>query len=266
MKNSAILFLVFLGLSFYTKAQNEKYSEFVEYVGGDTISNNNGIVLYNADTLLKNKIPKSNQLDNKKFKPGYANKYKGKDFNYEEIKPRESFWSKLKRKINEWLRSILGTVDGNKTASYKDIALRILGIIVLGFVLYFIIKNLADKNGNWIFGKKNKKTVIRDEELHENIHEIDFPKSILHFESEKDYRSAIRYQFLYLLKRMSEKKLLNWNPEKTNKDYISELNNSPWNKEFQRFVYIFDYVWYGEFSIDEKQYQNFKNEFQKTNF
>ena len=61
MKNSAILFLVFLGLSFYTKAQNEKYSEFVEYVGGDTISNNNGIVLYNADTLLKNKIPKSNR-------------------------------------------------------------------------------------------------------------------------------------------------------------------------------------------------------------
>lgn len=263
MKNNFLFFIIFLYGCLVVNAQDL----VVESASTkDTIHSIHGVVMYNADSVLKKHPTSENILADKKFKTGFQNKYKGNDFNYEELKPRESFWSKLKRKIDDFIRSVFGTIDSDRTANYTDIALRIIGIIVLGFVLYFIIKTLADKEGNWIFGKKNKKTIIKDEDLHENIHEINFPQSILHFENQKDYRSAIRYQFLYVLKRLSDKKLLNWNPEKTNKDYIAELNSTNFSKDFKHLAYIFDYVWYGEFNIDEKQYQGFKNQFQNAHF
>lgn len=118
------------------------------------------------------------------------------------------------------------------------------------------------KDGNLFFGKKNKKVNINAEELHENIHEINFPESIAKFEREGDYRSAVRYQFLFILKKLSDKKQINWNPEKTNKDYTAELKNIDLKNEFAGLSYIFDYVWYGEFNIDEQNYLKFKSQYQ----
>lgn len=110
--------------------------------------------------------------------------------------------------------------------------------------------------------KKNKKINLNEEELHENIHEINFPETITRFELQGDYRSAVRYQFLFILKKLSDKKLINWNPEKTNKDYTAELKASQLKNDFSDLAYIFDYVWYGEFDIEEQDYQKFKNQYQ----
>ena len=118
------------------------------------------------------------------------------------------------------------------------------------------------KEGNLFFGKKNKKVEINAEELHENIHEINFPESIAKFERQGDFRSAVRYQFLFVLKKLSDKKQISWNPEKTNKDYLMELKAEHLKNEFSGLSYIFDYVWYGEFSIDEQAYLTFKNQYQ----
>ncbi|MEI7487385.1 MAG: hypothetical protein WCJ72_08235 [Chryseobacterium sp.] len=54
-----------------------------------------------------------------------------------------------------------------------------------------------------------------------------------------------------MLKKLSDKKSINWNPEKTNKDYVTELKVPNLKNEFSNLSYIFEYVWYGEFSIDE---------------
>jgi hypothetical protein len=67
-------------------------------------------------------------------------------------------------------------------------------------LLYFIIKYILGKDGNFIFGKKNKKLNLNVEELHENIHEINFPESIAKFELAHDYRSAVRISSCLFLK------------------------------------------------------------------
>ena len=149
---------------------------------------------------------------------------------------------------------------------WTEIILRIFLILIAGVVLYFLIKLLFDKEGNFIFSKKNKKVDISATELHENIHEINFPESILGFEKAKDFRSAIRYQFLFVLKKMTDKNIIHWNPEKTNKDYLKELENTSHKKPYRDLALIFDYVWYGEFEINEQEYQKFKNQFQESGF
>nr|WP_315034825.1 DUF4129 domain-containing protein [uncultured Chryseobacterium sp.] len=215
-----------------------------------------------ADSVLKINPVSETIVYPKEFKENVPSRYKGNEFDYSESKPRESFWEKLLRKIKSILRGIFGETVFTKSGEFTTTLVRLFAIILVGFLLYFIIRYVLGKEGNFIFGKKNRKLDLNVEELHENIHEINFPESILKFEHEKDYRSAVRYQFLFILKKLSDKKQITWNPEKTNKDYVVELKVSRLKNEFSDLSYIFDYVWYGEFNIEEQSYQKFKNQFQ----
>jgi hypothetical protein len=218
--------------------------------------------MYRADSILAKSPVTENTVYPKKFKENIPSRYKGKDFDYTTVKPRMSFFEKLMQKIERILQSIFGETIFTKSGNFAGVLLRFFAIVLVGFLLYFIIKFLLGKNGNFLFGKKNRKVDIKDEELHEDIHEINFPESILKFEKSGDFRSAVRYQFLFTLKKLSDKKLIVWNQEKTNKDYVSELKAPHLKDEFYNLSYIFDYVWYGEFAIDEENYLKFKNQYQ----
>ncbi|MGX5685197.1 DUF4129 domain-containing protein [Chryseobacterium cucumeris] len=215
-----------------------------------------------ADSVLMKYPVSENEVYPKTFKENIPSRYKGNEFDYSVSKPRESFFQKLMRKINQIIQGIFGDTALTKSAELTTILIRLFAIILVGFLLYFIIRYIMGKDGNFIFGKKNKKLDLNVQELHENIHEINFPESIAKFELAGDYRSAVRYQFLFILKKLSDKKLINWNPEKTNKDYTAELKAAHLKNDFSDLSYIFDYVWYGEFSIDEENYRKFKNQYQ----
>lgn len=215
-----------------------------------------------ADSVLAKNPISENTVYPKEFKKNVPSRYKGNEFDYSVSKPRESFWQKLLKKIDRIFRSIFGETVFEKSSQLTVALVRLFAIILVGFLLYFIIKYILGKDGSFIFGKKNKKLDLNVEELHENIHEINFPESIAKFEHAGDYRSAVRYQFLFILKKLSDKKLINWNPEKTNKDYVTELKVAHLKNEFFDLSYIFDYVWYGEFNIEEQSYQRFKNQYQ----
>lgn len=253
-----IFFLLIFFCAGFTYAQND--DDAIEYV--DSLDTGHYKNMYRADSVLLKKPVTENVIYPKKFKENIPSRYKGNEFDYTTVKPRMSFWDKLMAKVFRLLQSIFGETVFTKSGNITGVVIRLFAIVLVGFLVYFIIKYLLGKDGNFLFGKKNKKIDIKDEELHENIHEINFPESILKFEKSGDFRSAIRYQFLFVLKKLSDKKIIVWNPEKTNKDYVSELKAAHIKDEFSKLSYIFDYVWYGEFSIDEDHYLKFKNKFQ----
>ncbi|MFP3591523.1 DUF4129 domain-containing protein [Chryseobacterium sp. SIMBA_038] len=258
-----ILFFLLIFFSFESSfAQDQTGPPPVAEAYIDSLNTGHYKNMYRADSVLLKNPVSENTVYPKKFKENIQSRYKGNEFDYTTIKPKESFWQKLLRKIDKILQSIFGDTVFTKSGNIAGILIRIFAIILVGFLLYFIIKYLIGKDGNFIFGKKNKKVIIKDEELHENIHEINFPESIAKFEREGDYRSAVRYQFLFVLKKLSDKKSINWNPEKTNKDYVTELKAPHLKNDFSNLSYIFEYVWYGEFSIDEQSYQKFKAQYQ----
>lgn len=254
--NKTLFFILFLFSLSFIKAQDDDYMEDSLYITGHYHN------MLRADSVLMKKPVSENQLYPKEFKNNVPSRYKGNEFDYSVSKPKESFWQKLMKKIERIFRNIFGETVFTKSSEITAILVRLFAIILVGFLLYFIIKYILGKDGNFIFGKKNKKLNLNVEELHENIHEINFPESIAKLEHTRDYRSAVRYQFLFILKKLSDKKLINWNPEKTNKDYAAELKAAHLKNEFSDLSYIFDYVWYGEFNIDERSYQKFKNQYQ----
>tara|TARA_Y100001935_G_C17295050_1_gene505636 strand:- start:1942 stop:2346 length:405 start_codon:yes stop_codon:yes gene_type:complete len=107
---------------------------------------------------------------------------------------------------------------------------------------------------------KNPNTVILTEEERiiksENIQ--DLIKEAL---ANKNYRLAIRYYYLYILKLLSNKELIDWQLQKTNDDYLHELSNGSLKKAFAKATFLYDYVWYGEFQLDESKYQQAERTF-----
>ncbi|MDV7698534.1 DUF4129 domain-containing protein [Chryseobacterium soli] len=258
-------FLFFILIFFSVEsvyAQSDSATTVVESYMEDSLSSGHYRNMLRADSVLLRNPVSENTVYPKKFKENLQSRYKGNEYDYTVSKPRESFFQKLLRKLDQFLQSIFGETAFTKSANAASIVIRLFAILLVGFLLYFIVRYILGKDGNFFFGKKNKKVEINAEELHENIHEINFPESIAQFERSGDYRSAVRYQFLFVLKKLSDKKLINWNPEKTNKEYGAELKASHLKNEFFNLSYIFDYVWYGEFNIDEQGYQNFKNQYQ----
>ena len=210
------------------------------------------------DSLLGSMKETDDVIFPKTFPENYKNKYKSEEFDYTATKPKESIWDKIQRAFGELLESIFGKIDSSKPFDFVKNALYFLAIVIIGFVLYFLIKFLISKKGNFFFGKKNKKINIETQELHENIHEINFMDSIKDYERNRDFRYAVRYQFLWILKILADKNIIEWNPKKTNRDYMTEIKEKQLQRKFREAAKIFDYVWYGEFEIDENSYHKMK--------
>ena len=81
----------------------------------------------------------------------------------------------------------------------------------------------------------------------------------------QNYRLAIRYYYIQTLKFLTEKNIISWESEKTNLDYIKEIDDGILNSDFKNVTKIYNYIWYGEFSIDELKFEKLKNTFETLN-
>lgn len=199
-----------------------------------------------------------NTIYPKKWKEDFQEKYSDKAFNYSENKPKESIMDRIVGHIGRWL----GPFQFKGVNQTGEFVLKILLFLIATAALYFVIIALLKRGGLGIFEKSNQETGIPINGLTENIHEIDFIKEIFNFEQKGNFRYAVRYQYLYALKKLTDRKLIDWNPEKTNKDYVREFNDPKLKKQFREISYIFDYVWYGKFEINKTNYQEFKKKFE----
>lgn len=217
-----------------------------------------------TDSLLKKGYTTESVVYPGTFDAKFKEKYQGSDFDYSVNKPKESLWQKFKKwlgeLLNDWFQS--NSLRGANDLFY--VLLRIIAIVLIGFVLYVIIRFVLSRNGNWVFSKKSKKLNPEDITITENIHELDLPSLIKNYEDKKEYRSAIRYQFLYLLKLMTDKNMLEWDPEKTNRDYTRMLSGNALQSDFQKLSFVFENVWYGERTIGENEYTIFRKQYQQT--
>lgn len=166
---------------------------------------------------------------------------------------RPNFLKTLFNKFFQWLVMIFGN-EG--FAWLVLIVMIIAGVVGLGLAFY------------GIFGI-GKTIPIYSKELNgldysvkdENIHELNFMDEIDLAVEQQDYRRAIRLIYLYALKLLSDKNVIDWLPAKTNHDYLYEIQNEYFKKQFSMLSYYFEYVWYGDFQANATQFEEMKNAF-----
>ncbi|MNH45572.1 hypothetical protein D3C79_1080560 [compost metagenome] len=59
--------------------------------------------------------------------------------------------------------------------------------------------------------------------------------------------------------------MINWQPEKTNQTYIDEIEDLERKQEFKILTLRFEYVRYGDFSIDKEVFNVLKGSFERFN-
>jgi len=105
---------------------------------------------------------------------------------------------------------------------------------------------------------KMKIHLSEDENLLKNAN---FEELIAKAINDQNYRLAIRYFYLKILKQLTEIELIKWEIQKTNEDYIKELSEKRIKEKFKSITRLYDFVWYGNFKINESQFSLVKLDF-----
>ncbi len=161
-------------------------------------------------------------------------------------------------KIKNWINQQLAILRSSKTYStLLDYLYYGLMIAALILIIRGLIK--ADRRG-LLFGKINSNE-IKMIESEEDISQINFDELIAAAAERKDYKLAVRYLFLKSLKMLSEKELIELRNNKTNHQYLSEIKNNRISNAFQIATSRFEWIWYGDFPVDEKVMKSSQNDF-----
>ena len=191
-------------------------------------------------------------------------KYNSDEFNYDEkfSEVNASAWERFWRAVGQFFEQLFNFGNAEKTLSGLEILMRIIAVLIILFVVYMIVKIIINKEGGWIFSASAKKIIIT-QSTEENIHSIDFKVIINKALHDKNYRLAVRYYYMWLLKSLTDKGEIEWDIEKTNGDYYREIKSESLKQDFQFLSYVYEYSWYGEFEISDSDFSKTETAFLK---
>jgi Domain of unknown function (DUF4129) len=131
----------------------------------------------------------------------------------------------------------------------------LLWILAGGFIL-FILYSLFLKEGAFMRKTKKASAVsVEGEDTEEVKPGTNMDNMIAQALKDKNYRLAVRYQYLKNLHKLAEKGLVQYAADKTNYQYVNELTDAGLRNAFAGITLTYEYVWYGEFDIDDLLYR-----------
>ncbi|WP_114783576.1 DUF4129 domain-containing protein [Botryobacter ruber] len=177
------------------------------------------------------------------------------DFRYfEEVRPNNTFWERLKYRLMDWLRRIFYT---GQSGRFWEI---LFYAVLVATVVFVIIKMLkADFTG--LLGRKQSAATVPYDVLEENIHELDLEELIAQAIDQHEYRKAVRLHYLLSLKKLTDAGFITWKPGKTNRSYIPEIKQQHIRQEFEQLTNMFEYVWYGGAALGNEVFAAARQEF-----
>ncbi|WP_100614974.1 hypothetical protein [Confluentibacter citreus] len=200
---------------------------------------------------------------NRTFDANFKDRYSGNKYDYEGKKiitktPQGSGnyedYKNKNPKIKEDERSNSFSVNLGSLGWLFYLAL----FVAVGYLIYILL----NEGGSGLFSSKRHKKVDNFEDItSENIENADITALINWAENNQDYRLAIRYYYLLVLKTLTLKNHIKFEDDKTNADYLNDIKSKSFSSAFEYTSYLYNYIWYGEFPLDVKQYNQAKGRF-----
>lgn len=164
----------------------------------------------------------------------------------------DEIWQWIIKQISRFFEWIVG-VDA--APHYIAYFLKFIPYILLGILLFLIVwwvlkinirnQKKAEKNWNTV-NLTEEENIIKNKNIDLLIQEA---------LDSQNYRLAVRYYYLLILKLLGEKEFIDWEPHKTNSDYLYEIEKPALKTPFAEITRSYDYIWYGDFTIDEIKYK-----------
>ena len=170
------------------------------------------------------------------------------EYKYDRVGPApKTWWDRFK----EWFWR---TVDNIFSSDGGKVGLSIFEWVLVIAVIVIIILLVLKNDVRSAFYGKSASVPIDFKEFEEDIYKFNFDDLIASAIASKDYRKAVRLHFLKLLKDLTDNDLIAWQIDKTNNDYSMELKNSKYSKSFSELALMYEYIWYGDFHLDEHNF------------
>ena len=205
------------------------------YGANDSVSIKKNILTYDSSKI---EVRKPSPDKQKKL-------FENPDYKYDRVGPAsKSFWDRCK----EWLWRLVEKIFTTKGGK---IGLSIFQYVIIIAVIVIIVLLILKNDIRTLFSGKSASVAIDFKEFEEDIYKINFEELISEAIAKNDFRKAVRLHFLKLLKELTDNNLIKWQIDKTNNDYSMELVNSKYNNKFKELVLMYEYIWYGDFQLDE---------------
>ena len=178
------------------------------------------------------------------------------DFAYDRQPPQtDSWWTQLTMWLREKLFAPLQTRAGSQLVTWTFRVLAALGLI------YAVLKLLRMEPRGLFYGRSDQRRPAFTEI--EDIQELDFDQLVGEAVASENFRRAVRWLYLGTLKDLAARDLIHWQLEKTNHEYLRELSmqQADLAASFSRLTYLFEYIWYGDFAVDEAAFQRARERF-----
>ncbi len=189
-------------------------------------------------------------------------RYTGEEFNYEtKTGESQNLLARFLNWIGQGLEQIFGVQMAPEALQFLELLIYLLMALL---AIYLLVRLFTNESFNSLFSKKAK-TISTIELGEEHIEAIDINQLLNAAIDEKNYRLAIRYQFLISLQLLSKKDIIAWHFDKTNADYLNEIRPPALQSGFKKIAYLYDYIWYGEQTIDAVRYNKSLSEFDSLN-
>ncbi len=188
---------------------------------------------------------------NRHFEPNFRRKYTGSDFDYEHKAVEKSMWERFKEWLAYLIARLFKMTNPEASMNYAGNFLKGLAISIVLGVGYLIYRIYRKNEAGWIFGKKDSRFSVDGEEIID-IQTANFEDLIKNASQNGDRRLAVRYYYLWFLQQLSDRRLIEWDAEKTTLDYLRELKDPKLKDEFSYLSYLYDHAWYGDIVFDQE--------------
>lgn len=143
--------------------------------------------------------------------------------------------------------------------------LKIIFIIGLSALLIFLLVRIAGTQGFIQLGNRKIRAYgnrdITLENIDEHVLDATFEPFIQQALAAQNYALAIRLYYLWLIKDLALAQKIIWKKDKTNAEYIRDVENSNLSTSFRNLTSIYERTWYGEWGVDEAEFRNIEPQF-----
>ncbi len=178
------------------------------------------------------------------------------DFDYLNEAENESWWTRFKKwinaKYNQFINWLFGDYEPNSVlAIFISILPWLLLLILIGLIIWLFSR--LNPGGNILQKPKQSEVFLTEEE--ELVKSQDLPALIKEAIHNGQFRLAVRYYYLNELRKLDEMKLIDYEYQKTNKDYSEEIKDEKIRSHFSEITKLYEFIWYGSFQVSETDFR-----------
>lgn len=134
-------------------------------------------------------------------------------------------------------------------------------LIVLAVIVILAVLQKSDFANFRLKRYKSSDAEMLESEEEESIDEGDFERLLKRAVKNGNFRLATRYYYLWSLQQLSQKNYIEYHKDKTNTEYQFELKDKQIRSGFSYLSYVYSYIWYGEFLVDDVKFATIEEKY-----